>query len=251
MTPTLAALECGWLTTQERTLVDGGSTDPLRIPVPAWLIRHARGDVVFDTGLASSLADDPAALGRYAKFFSAELTTASTVAGRLAEHGVDPEGALTVVVSHCHFDHVGGLGSLPNARLVVHRDEWRVATSGDGAYEPELFDLGHDVVAVEDGHDVFGDGTVVTMPTPGHTCGHQSLRVETAGGPTILTADACYFSHTLDDEVLPPFGFDLEQQRRSLALLRAERDRGVRIVPGHDAAAMRALQRPWDGHAGA
>lgn len=240
--PTIAALECGWLTTQERTLLAGGSTDLMRIPIPAWLVRHPRGDVVFDTGLAPVLAADPAALGRFAKFFTVEMATTDSVASRLAEHDVDADGALTVVVSHCHFDHVGGLSHLPNARVVVHADEWRVAMSDDSPYDRELFDLGHDVLAVAGAHDVFGDGTVVTVPTPGHTCGHQSLRVETENGPAILSGDACYFTHTLDDEILPPFAFDLDQQRRSLAMLRAERDRGTRVVPGHDATTMRSLQ---------
>lgn len=241
--PTITALECGWLTTQERTLVDGGSTDPLRIPIPAWLVRHQQGDVVFDTGLMPALADDPGALGRYAKYFSAEMTAGDSVAARLGDHDVDPDGSMTVVLSHLHFDHVGGLSALPNARVVVHADEWGVAQSGDGTYDRELYDLGHDVLTVDGAHDLFGDGSVVTMPTPGHTCGHQSLRITNDDGVTILTGDACYFTHTLDDEILPPFGHDLDQQRRSLALIRTERDRGARILPGHDAAAMRAMQR--------
>jgi N-acyl homoserine lactone hydrolase len=241
--PTVAALECGWLTTQERTLVDGGSTDPLRIPIPAWLVRHPQGVVVFDTGLMPALAHDPGALGRFAKLFSAEMTAADSVAARLAEHDVDPSGSLTVVLSHLHFDHVGGLSALPNARVVIHADEWAAAQSGEAGYDPNLYDHGHDVLAVDGAHDLFGDGSVVTVPTPGHTCGHQSLRVTTDDGVTILTADACYFTHTLDDEILPPFGHDLDQQRRSLAVLRAERDRGARIVPGHDATAMRSMQR--------
>lgn len=244
--PTITGLDCGWLRTQERTLVDGGSADESSIPIPAWLVRHERGVVLFDAGLHPALADGPASLGRLAKIFTPELAAGGTVGARLAAHDVDPEGRFDVVVSHCHFDHVGGLCELPNARLVVHRDEWTAATgdasAGSGGYDRSLYDLGHDVLAVDDGHDLFGDGSVVTLATPGHTCGHQSLRVMTADGPTILTGDACYFLHTLDDGVLPPFGFDLEQQARSLGLLRAERDRGTRIVPGHDAAVFRSLQ---------
>ena len=58
----------------------------------------------------------------------------------------------------------------------------------------------------------------------------------------ILTSDACYFTHTLDDEILPPFGFDHDLQRRSLAkLLRRERDSGTRIVPGHDPDVFRSM----------
>ena len=244
-TPTITALDCGWLRTQERTLAAGGSTSLVTIPVPAWLIRHERGIVVFDAGLHPALAAGPDALGRLAKLFTPELMPGGTVGTRLTEHDVDPAGQITVVVSHCHFDHVGGLCELPNARLIVQREEWLAATTdeaaGSGGYDRSLYDLGHDVVRVDGVHDLFGDGTVTTMPTPGHTCGHQSLRVHTSDGPTILTGDACYFLHTLDDDVLPPFGFDLDRQRASLALLRAERDRGTRIVPGHDATVFRSM----------
>jgi glyoxylase-like metal-dependent hydrolase (beta-lactamase superfamily II) len=240
--PTLTALDCGWLITQQRTLSSGGSTDPLRLPIPAWLVRHRRGDVVFDAGLHPGLADGPEGLGRRAKIFTPDVAHGGTVGPRLAEHDVDPAGPLTVVVSHCHFDHVGGLCELPNARLIVHADEWAAAQAeADAGFDRELYDLGHDVLTVDGAHDLFGDGTVVTVPTPGHTCGHQSLRVVTQDGPTILTADACYFSHTLDDGILPPFAFDEAQQRRSLAMLRRERDAGTRIVPGHDADAFLTL----------
>ena len=49
--PTITGLDCGWLRTQERTLVDGGSTEQSSIPIPAWLVRHERGVVLFDAGL--------------------------------------------------------------------------------------------------------------------------------------------------------------------------------------------------------
>jgi len=246
--PVIVGLDCGWLVTQQRTLVDGGSTRSMRIPIPAWLVRHPRGDVLFDAGLHPSLADGPDGLGAMAKLFRPELSAGGSVGARLAEHDVDPNGRFDVVVSHCHFDHVGGLCDLPNVRLVVHRDEWSAATRDEtantGGYDRSLHDLGHDVLRVDGAHDLFGDGSVVTMPTPGHTCGHQSLRVATADGPVVLTADACYFSHTLDDEVLPPFAFDREQQLRSLGLLRRARAAGARIVPGHDATVFATLMRP-------
>jgi glyoxylase-like metal-dependent hydrolase (beta-lactamase superfamily II) len=243
MAPTITALDCGWLRTQERTLTSGGSTTELRFPVPSWLIRHPDGIVVFDAGLHRSLADGPQALGRLAKIFTPDLADGGTIGARLTEHGIDPAAHHTVVVSHCHFDHVGGLCELPNSRVVIQRDEWRAATGGDDpGYDPTLYDLGHDLLEIDGAHDLFGDGAVTCIPTPGHTCGHQSLGVITDAGPVILTADSCYFARTLDDGVLPPFGFDLDRQRRSLDMLRRERDAGTTIVPGHDADVIRRMQ---------
>ena len=242
LAPTITALDCGWLRGQQRTLTDGGSTEEIRLPVPAWLVQHPLGTVVFDVGLHPDLADGPESLGRLAKIFTPELEHGGTVGHRLAEHDVDPLGALTVVLSHCHFDHAGGLCELPNARVIVQADEWLAATGDDNvAYDTSLYDLGHDVLKIAGAHDLFGDGTVACIPTPGHTCGHQSLRVVTADGPVILTADACYFSHTLDDGVLPPFAHDFDQQRASLEMLRRERAGGTTIVPGHDADVFRRL----------
>lgn len=241
--PTITALDCGWLRTQQRTLIGGGTTDLVDIPVPAWLVRHPDGVVVFDAGLHPSLAGSSEPLGRMSRLFQPTLQTDGTVGRRLEQHDIDPHGSFIVVVSHTHFDHVGGLCEMPNARIIVNADEWAFAMAAgqDGGFDTSLIDLGHAVLTVTGEHDVFGDGAVVCIPTPGHTCGHQSLRVMTGSGPVILTSDACYFTHTLDDEILPPFGFDHELQRASLELLRLERDRGTRIVPGHDAAVFRTM----------
>lgn len=242
--PTITALDCGTLRTREGVLVAGGSTDPLEIPVPAWLIRHHAGTVVFDAGLHPGLAESSESLGRLAAWFEPRLAADGTVGPRLEQHGVDPAGSdLIAIVSHCHFDHVGGLCQLPNARVIVQADEWAAASADDGPYDRRLIELGHDVIAVGGEHDVFGDGTVVCLPTPGHTCGHQSLQVRTAAGPVLLTADACYFRSTLSDGRLPPHGFDLDLQRRTLEWIRRQHAAGTRIVPGHDAASVRQFAR--------
>lgn len=232
--PTITGLDCGWMRTQSRTLSSTGGTDEIAIPILSWIVRHPAGHILYDVGLDPDLATSTASLGPLAKIFAVDLHVDGTIGPRLEQHDLDPTGAFDVVLSHCHFDHVGGLADLPNARVVVQRDEWKAALAGDG-YDVALVDLGHDVLELAGDHDVFGDGTVTCLPTPGHTCGHQSLRVETATGPVILAGDACYFSHTLDDEVLPPFAHDFERQRESLAMLQRERASGTMVVPGHDA----------------
>ena len=237
----LVGLDCGRMRTQRRTLIADGGREEISIPILAWLIRHPDGDVVFDVGLHPALATDSSSLGELTKLFAVDLDVGGTVGPRHAERGVDPLSGLIVVLSHCHFDHCGGLEELPNARILVHRDEWMAASAGGGGYDPSLIDHGHDVIHLDREHDVFGDGTVVCFPTPGHTCGHQSLRVRTASGTVILAGDACYFGHTLDDELLPPFAFDLDTQRRSLQVLQRARAAGATIVPGHDATVFRDL----------
>jgi N-acyl homoserine lactone hydrolase len=242
--PTITAIDCGWIRQKERVLIAVGGDHEIDIPVPSWLVRHEQGDVLFDVGLHASLATSTESLGWLAKIFTPILDESGTIGPRLRERDIDPAGALTVVISHCHYDHVGGLSELPNARVIVQADEWAAAMSAEDlaeGYDRALYDLGHDVVTVDGEHDIFGDGTVLCWPTPGHTCGHQSLKVETDRGPTILTADACYFEQTLADGRLPGFGYDLEQQARSLDLLRREQQAGTTIIPGHDPVVFRAM----------
>ena len=94
--PTITALDCGWLRTQERTLIAGGSTDVIELPVPAWLVRHPRGVVVFDAGLHVALADSGEALGRLAKIFEHVdhgVLTLTGVSGHTWKHLASAAGA--------------------------------------------------------------------------------------------------------------------------------------------------------------
>ena len=136
-----------------------------------------------------------------------------------------------------------------NARLVVDRAEWAAgqdrALIEGGVYDPVDYDHGHDVEEVDDGHDVYGDGRLICVATPGHTAGHQALRVELASGPVVLTGDCVYFERMLEEMLVPRFGFDTDLQRRSMERLAALRDGGCRLLYGHDRRQLDAF--PLDG----
>lgn len=236
----IQALTCGWLTGPAGLFLDG-ATGALRVPVPSLLIRHPRGTALFDTGLHPTLGTDPVArLGALGRLWTIELGPDEHIAGRLATHGVAPEGVDLVVVSHLHFDHAGGLALLPRATLVVQRREWEAAHDADIAARNYVdradWDHGHACRLIDGEHDVFGDGRVVCVPTHGHTPGHQSLRVRLEDGRDVLfTADACYLRETLATRRLPPFGYDLTAMHAVLDRFAALAAAGTQLVFGHDA----------------
>jgi glyoxylase-like metal-dependent hydrolase (beta-lactamase superfamily II) len=205
------------------------------MPVAAFLIEHPHGIAVFDTGMHPALQEGKDRLGRVGPLFDVELDPYWTLAGQLEEAGIAPDDVDLAIVSHLHFDHGGGLGQLPNARLVVQQAEWAGAFDDGlvafGVYNPDDFDLGHQRQLIAGEHDVFGDGAVRIVPTPGHTAGHQSLLVE---GTRILVGDACYTQHALDQDVYPPFGHDKEQQRAAYGWLREQQRAGIELVYSHD-----------------
>ena len=148
---------------------------------------------------------------------------------------VDPLDVDVAVLSHLHYDHAVVWSK---SRRV---GSWCSATSGAqrrtrswpswASYHPADFDTGQEVELVEGRHDLFGDGSVVAVPTPGHTAGHQSLLIE---GRLLLVGDACYCQLALDDDVLPPIAADAERQRAGFRWLREQAAGGVQLVYSHD-----------------
>jgi len=175
---------------------------------------------------------------RLAPYHTVGFQPGEEIAARLESLGVAPSKIDFIINSHLHFDHCGGNQQLPNATLLIQRREWEAGHNADLIesvfYDPHDYDHGHRVKMIDGEHDVFGDGSVVCIPTPGHTPGHQSLRVRIGADEVVMTGDACYLRRTLDNFHLPTAMYDREQMLESIRRLRALRDGGAMIITGHD-----------------
>ena len=239
MTLQLYAFTCGTVTGEFGRLMDGGEGD-ITVPIPVFLIEHPKGRALFDTGLHPDCQHDPAGrLGeRLTNLFKVGFRPGEEVSARLEAIGRDPGKIDLVISSHFHFDHCGGNALIANATLLVQRREWDAGMDPESAaqrgFDPRDFDLGHKLRLIEGEHDVFGDGSVICLPTHGHTPGHQSLRVRLDSGDIVLAADACYFCQTLRERRLPRFAHDKAAMLASLDRLEALEKSGARIFFGHD-----------------
>jgi len=208
-----------------------GEEGEITIPVTCYLIDHPRALVLFDTGLGGMHQRPQGTLptGRY------DFTDDETIASRLQAIGVAPEEIQWIINSHLHHDHAGGNIHLPNATVVLQDAEWDYAYSGiDRSYSSADFDIGHKILKVRGEYDLFGDGTIVALPTPGHTPGHQSLRVRTSSGEMLLAGDCCGLRRSLDELRLPDKCHNADLYIDSLKKLRSLRIQGTRIFFSHD-----------------
>lgn len=226
-----------------------GEKGELTYPVPVFLIEHPSGLVAVDSGLHPDLAADSSRLGSLSDHFRARLPAYGTgSAGPLLRaSGFDPSDVAQVVLTHLHFDHVGGLSEFPNARLVVQSTEWAARNDDSmvtsGAYNPDDINHGHDRLEVPGDYDVFGDGTVVCLLTDGHTAGHQSVRVRTETGTVVICGDCCYLRRTLVDEHLPPLGVSRERQLAGVRRMAFEQSKGATLIFGHDPEQWEAIAK--------
>jgi N-acyl homoserine lactone hydrolase len=167
----------------------------------------------------------------------------------LARLGVEPGEVRYVANSHLHFDHCGGNEFFPQATFLVQRPELEAARRPGfvPGYNPSPIDFDHplDYQMLDGEHDVFGDGSVILLPTYGHTPGHQSLLVRAGKGVQFVCAsDACYTRENMDRDVLPNILWNPGVMRDSLATLRRLRDQGgATMVYGHDPAQWATLPR--------
>ena len=237
MTVELYAFDCGQLSMPAGTFLEG-EEGIMTVPVPAFLIKHRKGNVLFDSGLHDKLRTDP--LGYFGEDLNAIVEVHyrgdEAIEACLESIDVGVSDVSHLVNSHLHFDHCGGNCKITDAPVVIQKKEWEWATKSepDLGYYTSDYQTGQDIKTVQGEFDIFGDNSVVCLPTYGHTPGHQSLRVRTERGEFVLTGDACYLRRTLEELHMPGVLFDREDAIASLHRLRALQSRRAQIVYGHD-----------------
>jgi glyoxylase-like metal-dependent hydrolase (beta-lactamase superfamily II) len=241
------ALSCGSLEF-DRSLFFPADAPGVRmlIPVSSFLIVHPKGKLLFDTGMHCDALTDPVArLGkRIASVFNLRSRAGEDIVSQLAALGLGSNDIRYVVNSHFHFDHCGCNGSFPRAQFLVQRAELAAARAEPKRYDAKDWDLPLEYRDIDGEHDVFGDGSAVLLPTPGHTPGHQSLWIRAGGTQFVLTGDACYTREHLEKTILPTNTYDAAQMTASMDKLRSLRDRdGAMLLYGHDPEQWNALPR--------
>jgi N-acyl homoserine lactone hydrolase len=217
--------------------------------VVAYLIVHPRGTLLWDTGTI------PDELVKPEGTTIARATVKKTLSGQLAEIGYKPADITYLALSHYHYDHSANANAFAGSTWLVQRPE-RAAMFAD---TPPVNPIDPDVTAkfaalktaktvlLEGDHDVFGDGAVVILSTPGHTPGHQSLLVKLANsGPLVLSGDLYHYpaERTLNEFL--PFGGRGNDAQEAASKAKVEallKDKGAMLWIQHDIVADAKLKK--------
>jgi N-acyl homoserine lactone hydrolase len=198
-----------------------------------YLIKHAQGWFLWDTGIPDAVASMPDGLPP-ADPKAVHWYRPKTLTAQLEQIGVKPSDIKAMAVSHTHPDHIGNVETFPAAMLYVQKAEYE----WPGANNQPRFRPEHPVTLLEGDRDVFGDGSLVILSTPGHTPGHQSLIVKLPKtGEVVLSGDAVHFKSNWDNRRVPALNFNKEQTLASMEKIAATlRKDNAQLWFNHDKA---------------
>ena len=185
---------------------------PIEFSDNCYLIRHDKGLLLWDTGIPDSVAAMPD--GMVVANGAITYRRAKTLASQLEQVGVKPADVTFVALSHTHGDHVGNIALFPSSTVLIQTAEYDWAMAGPAK---PTFMATQTIKKLTGDHDVFGDGSVKIISTPGHTPGHQSLLVSLPKtGAILLTGDAVHFQYNWAHRRVPSMNFNRDQTLASM-----------------------------------
>ncbi|MEQ1758776.1 MAG: N-acyl homoserine lactonase family protein [Vicinamibacterales bacterium] len=243
-------------------VLDGGAleSDPTRyrltpqevratqLSITAFLVVHPRGTLMWDTGAVPDDSWTPTGRPVSKRIYLSDgrerpVTLTKSITGQLAEAGIQPSQVTFLALSHAHWDHTANANSFASATWLTRQVELDAMLPSTPPEVPAPSTFARlrtsRTIAVSGEYDVFGDGTVVLLPTPGHTRGHQALYVKLANaGGVVLAGDLYHYPEERTLNRLPTADIDVEQTRQSRVWLEGFLMRtGARLWIQHDLTA--------------
>jgi glyoxylase-like metal-dependent hydrolase (beta-lactamase superfamily II) len=251
-TATAQEIKAWWTTsgffgpTDIKALIPSAPSRMSTFPISMWIIDHPKGLIVYDSGNNVAISDGKCETywpKGFCQLLQPSQKRDDVIDRQLQKLGYSPEQVKFVITSHAHLDHIGNIKLFPKATHVMQRRELYQAWWPDkfqrGAFILSDYDTTRDFNFLElDGdYDLFGDGSVVVLSTPGHTMGHQSLKLRLKQtGTVLISGDAIWMQENLDGHV-PGINFNTADSMRSIERLKQIRDlENGQLFMSHDEA---------------
>jgi N-acyl homoserine lactone hydrolase len=193
-----------------------------------WLVNHGSEWLLWDAGVPQSAHNDPRGWSTIPSLIVYHLDR--TLTEQLAEIGLNPRDVTRVAISHTHGDHIGNLAMFANATILMQQAEYSWINSPNGpndnvnqlmALARQLLGTPKNLQPIEGIADVFGDGSVTLVPTPGHTPGHQSLLVHLRNfGFVILSGDVVHSEENFERNIVPSLNTNKQDSLASMEKIR-------------------------------
>ena len=246
--PRLYVFDCGMLSFEDVAAfgLTNDETDVREMIVPCYMIEHEQGRLLWDGGLPSAVAEQE---GWAYNDTGTGQKLDRTLSEQLADMGLGMVSFDYAAFSHMHFDHIGVANEVEGATLLIQQAEYDDAFGDEirAIYQPDIYRglLDLETILLGGDHDVFGDGSVRIISTPGHTSGHQSLFVDLQNsGPVLLSGDLYHFRFSRQEQRVPSFNVDRDTTLASMAHVeQLLTETGAELWIEHDLAKFGEMQQ--------
>jgi N-acyl homoserine lactone hydrolase len=226
----LFRLDCGHSLANDESVWTPGENvgRSIEFSSTCWLIKHGSEWLLWDTGVPEAALNDPRGWSTLPKLIVYHLD--KTLTDQLAQIGLKPLDISRVAISHTHGDHIGNVGLFPNSTILMQRAEYSWINSAGGpndnvnqlmALARKLLGTPQNLQLIDGDTDVFGDGSVILVSTPGHTPGSQSLLVHLKNsGFVILSGDVVHLEENFEKNIVPSLNTDKAESIASMEKIR-------------------------------